>query len=136
MYYNIVSDALYTNPVWIDTVYSCSRRSQQNFVSLAVPKLSKVDKQQNITLKVLLLGRKSSNILVRAEFQLISLCSLAGQSELAGSVLEPGTLSRVQLAQCTIHVLCDCQDCHIGRPFWDAWNKLLWRDKTCPALST
>ena len=76
MYYNIVSDALYTNPVWIDTVYSCSRRSQQNFVSLAVPKLSKVDKQQNITLKVLLLGRKSSNILVRAEFQLISLCSL------------------------------------------------------------
>jgi len=27
----------------------------------------------------------------------------------------------------------DCQHCHISRPYRDAQDKLLWRDKTCPA---
>ncbi len=27
----------------------------------------------------------------------------------------------------------DCQNCYIGRPFRDAQDRLLWRDKTCPA---
>ena len=30
-------------------------------------------------------------------------------------------------------VLRDCQDCRINRPYKDAQNRLLWRDKTCPA---
>ena len=30
--------------------------------------------------------------------------------------------------------LCDCQNCCIGRPYYrDAQDRLLWRDKTCPA---
>ena len=29
--------------------------------------------------------------------------------------------------------LCDCQDCQIGRPYRDAQDRQLWRDKTCPA---
>ena len=28
---------------------------------------------------------------------------------------------------------CDCQNCRISRPYWDAQDRLLWRDKTCPA---
>jgi len=27
----------------------------------------------------------------------------------------------------------DCQDCRISRPYRDAQDRLLWRDKTCPA---
>ena len=27
----------------------------------------------------------------------------------------------------------DCQNCRINRPYRDAQNRLLWRDKTCPA---
>ncbi len=27
----------------------------------------------------------------------------------------------------------DCQICRIGRPYRDAQDRLLWRDKTCPA---
>jgi len=27
----------------------------------------------------------------------------------------------------------DCQTCWIGRPYRDAQDRLLWRDKTCPA---
>ena len=30
-------------------------------------------------------------------------------------------------------VLRDCQQCHINRPFRDAQDRLLWKDKTCPA---
>jgi len=29
--------------------------------------------------------------------------------------------------------LCDCQNCRISRPYRDAQDRLLWRDKTCPA---
>ena len=29
--------------------------------------------------------------------------------------------------------LCDCQNCLIGRPYRDAQDGLLWRDKTCLA---
>ncbi len=27
----------------------------------------------------------------------------------------------------------DCQNCRISRPYRDAQDRLLWRDKTCPA---
>jgi len=27
----------------------------------------------------------------------------------------------------------DCQSCRFGRPYRDAQDKLLWRDKNCPA---
>ena len=27
----------------------------------------------------------------------------------------------------------DCQKCRIGRPYRDAQDRLLWKDKTCPA---
>jgi len=27
----------------------------------------------------------------------------------------------------------DCQNCCISRPYRDAQDRLLWRDKTCPA---
>ncbi len=27
----------------------------------------------------------------------------------------------------------DCQNCRIGRPYRDAQDRLLWKDKTCPA---
>ena len=30
-------------------------------------------------------------------------------------------------------VLRDCQECHINRPFRDAQDRLLWKEKTCPA---
>ncbi len=30
-------------------------------------------------------------------------------------------------------MLCDCQNCCISRPYRDAQDRLLWRDKTCPA---
>ena len=30
-------------------------------------------------------------------------------------------------------VLRDCQECHINRPYRDAQDRLLWKDKTCPA---
>ena len=26
----------------------------------------------------------------------------------------------------------DCQNCQIGRPYRDAQDRLLWKDKTCP----
>ena len=29
-------------------------------------------------------------------------------------------------------VLRACQECHINRPYKDAQNRLLWRNKTCP----
>ena len=29
-----------------------------------------------------------------------------------------------------------CQNCQIGRPYRDAQDRQLWRDKTCPALSS
>ena len=29
--------------------------------------------------------------------------------------------------------LSDCHECRITRPYKDAQNRLLWRDKTCPA---
>ncbi len=31
--------------------------------------------------------------------------------------------------------LCDCQHCCISRPYRDAQDRLLWRDKTCPACT-
>ena len=30
-------------------------------------------------------------------------------------------------------VASDCHECRITRPYKDAQNRLLWRDKTCPA---
>ena len=27
----------------------------------------------------------------------------------------------------------DCQNCRVNKPYRDAQDKLLWRDKTCPA---
>ncbi len=30
-------------------------------------------------------------------------------------------------------VLHDCQHCRVSRPYRDAQDRLLWRDKTCPA---
>ena len=30
--------------------------------------------------------------------------------------------------------LIDCQNCRISRPYRDAQDRLLWRDKTCPAV--
>ncbi len=29
----------------------------------------------------------------------------------------------------------DCQNCRIGRPYRDAQDRLLWKDKTCPACT-
>ncbi len=29
--------------------------------------------------------------------------------------------------------LCDCQNCCFSRPYRDAQDRLVWRDKTCPA---
>ena len=29
--------------------------------------------------------------------------------------------------------LCDCQNCQIVRPYKDAQDRQLWRDKSCPA---
>ena len=31
--------------------------------------------------------------------------------------------------------LYDCQNCGIRRPYRDAQNRLLWRDKTCPGCT-
>ena len=37
------------------------------------------------------------------------------------------------MSACTTVALHDCQDCRIGRPYRDAQDRLLWKDKTCPA---